>query len=47
MCNESKFGFRLFSGIVPRVLWISIGGAIFLGVYDKSRILLSHFIQTS
>nr|ASF90238.1 hypothetical protein SPAR06868 [Bartheletia paradoxa] len=25
----------LFSGIVPRVLWISAGGAVFLGVYEK------------
>ncbi|CAM1302124.1 SLC25A26 (predicted) [Pycnogonum litorale] len=30
-------GFRgLFAGMVPRVIWISIGGAIFLGVYDKT-----------
>lgn len=27
----------LFAGVVPRTLWISFGGAIFLGVYDKSR----------
>lgn len=27
----------LFSGILPRMLWISVGGAIFLGVYDKVR----------
>ncbi|CAB4008530.1 S-adenosylmethionine mitochondrial carrier [Paramuricea clavata] len=32
---------KLFSGIVPRVLWISIGGAIFLGIYDESRTLLN------
>ncbi|CAG8755586.1 6729_t:CDS:2, partial [Dentiscutata heterogama] len=25
----------LFSGIGPRVLWISIGGCIFLGAYEK------------
>ncbi|KAI8048651.1 mitochondrial carrier domain-containing protein [Syncephalis plumigaleata] len=25
----------LLKGVVPRVLWISIGGAIFLGVYEK------------
>ena len=25
----------LFAGTVPRVLWISIGGAIFLGGYEK------------
>ncbi|KAI8994945.1 mitochondrial carrier domain-containing protein [Pilobolus umbonatus] len=26
----------LFSGIGPRVMWISIGGSIFLGVYEKA-----------
>ncbi|XP_014215559.1 S-adenosylmethionine mitochondrial carrier protein [Copidosoma floridanum] len=31
----------LFSGIVPRVTWISIGGFIFFGVYEKSKALLS------
>ena len=24
----------LFSGVVPRTLWISAGGAVFLGVYE-------------
>ncbi|KAH3785631.1 S-adenosylmethionine mitochondrial carrier protein-like [Dreissena polymorpha] len=27
----------LFSGVLPRMMWISIGGAIFLGVFDKAR----------
>ena len=31
----------LFAGVVPRVMWISIGGAIFLGVYEKVRIAAS------
>ncbi|KAH9489859.1 hypothetical protein Btru_037311 [Bulinus truncatus] len=31
----------LFSGMVPRVIWISIGGSIFLGVYEKVKILSS------
>lgn len=31
----------LFSGIAPRVLWISIGGSIFLGIYEKMRIALN------
>ncbi|CAL1541950.1 unnamed protein product [Lymnaea stagnalis] len=31
----------LFSGVVPRVIWISIGGSIFLGVYEKVKILTS------
>ncbi|NP_001136330.1 solute carrier family 25, member 26 [Nasonia vitripennis] len=30
----------LFAGIVPRVTWISIGGFIFFGVYEKSKSLL-------
>ncbi|KAK3814445.1 MAG: mitochondrial carrier domain-containing protein [Benniella sp.] len=32
----------LFSGIGPRVMWISIGGSIFLGVYEKVKVLISH-----
>jgi solute carrier family 25 S-adenosylmethionine transporter 26 len=24
----------LFSGVVPRTLWISAGGAVFLGMYE-------------
>ena len=31
----------LFAGIGPRVAWISIGGALFLGVYDFSVSLLT------
>lgn len=31
----------LFAGVVPRVMWISVGGAIFLGVYEKVKIWLS------
>lgn len=30
----------LFAGVVPRVAWISIGGAIFLGIYDFSVSML-------
>ncbi|XP_058806432.1 S-adenosylmethionine mitochondrial carrier protein homolog [Phymastichus coffea] len=30
----------LFAGIVPRVTWISIGGFIFFGVYEKSKAIL-------
>ena len=26
----------LLSGIGPRVMWISIGGSIFLGMYEKA-----------
>lgn len=31
----------LFAGVVPRVLWISVGAAIFLGSYEKTLKLLS------
>jgi len=24
----------LFAGVIPRTLWISAGGAVFLGVYE-------------
>lgn len=33
----------LFSGIVPRVTWISIGGAVFFGVYEKAKDLMESF----
>lgn len=32
---------RLFSGVIPRVTWITIGGGIFFGAYEKSKQLLS------
>jgi solute carrier family 25 S-adenosylmethionine transporter 26 len=31
----------LWSGALPRTLWISLGGAIFFGVYEQSKKLLS------
>lgn len=34
-------GFRgLFAGFVPRVMWITIGGAVFFGFYDLTTRLL-------
>jgi solute carrier family 25 S-adenosylmethionine transporter 26 len=36
----------LFSGILPRVMWISLGGAIFFGVYEKTRELLKLVTNT-
>lgn len=24
----------LFAGVIPRTMWISLGGAVFLGVYE-------------
>ncbi|XP_062615864.1 mitochondrial S-adenosylmethionine carrier protein-like [Saccostrea cucullata] len=34
----------LFAGVVPRMLWITLGGAIFLGVYDKAKLVLSSIL---
>jgi solute carrier family 25 S-adenosylmethionine transporter 26 len=31
----------LFAGAIPRVLWISLGGFVFFGVYEKAKGLLS------
>ncbi|XP_035234171.1 S-adenosylmethionine mitochondrial carrier protein-like isoform X2 [Stegodyphus dumicola] len=36
----------LFAGAVPRVLWISLGGAIFLGSYEKSKEVLIQCLIT-
>ena len=34
----------LFAGLVPRVTWISIGGAVFFGVYEKvSRVAIRDY----
>lgn len=38
---KSKGVSGLFDGVVPRVMWISLGGAIFLGLYDKVFLLVS------
>ncbi|KAF8242165.1 mitochondrial carrier [Wilcoxina mikolae CBS 423.85] len=35
----------LFKGITPRIVWISIGGAIFLGVWDFAKATLENFNQ--
>ncbi|XP_061187440.1 mitochondrial S-adenosylmethionine carrier protein-like [Saccostrea echinata] len=34
----------LFAGVVPRMLWITLGGAVFLGVYDKSKLVISSIL---
>lgn len=31
----------LFSGFVPRVLWITLGGAVFFGFYDMTTRLIT------
>lgn len=33
--------FAFWRGVVPRVVWISFGGAIFLGAYDGARSILA------
>lgn len=34
-------GFKvLFSGVVPRTIWISLGGAIFFGAYEAAKQLM-------
>lgn len=32
---------RLFSGVGPRVAWIGLGGAVFLGGYETAKVVLS------
>lgn len=34
----------LFSGIVPRVMWISIGGFVFFGAYEGVKKNLQRFV---
>ncbi|XP_070572860.1 mitochondrial S-adenosylmethionine carrier protein-like [Ptychodera flava] len=31
----------LFAGVIPRTMWISIGGCIFFGMYEKSKSILT------
>lgn len=46
--SPDSLSLRLFAGVVPRMLWITVGGAIFLGVYDKAKVVLSSvLIDTS
>lgn len=33
-----------FSGVGPRVMWISIGGFVFFGAYEQSVRLLKHVL---
>lgn len=30
---------RLFAGVIPRVLWITLGGFLYFGAYEKSKII--------
>lgn len=36
----------LFAGVLPRVTWISIGGAIFLGGYETAAQLMETLLRT-
>lgn len=40
---RSKGVAGLFAGALPRVIWISVGGAIFLGGYEQISLLISRF----
>lgn len=31
---------KLFAGIQPRVMWISVGGFIFFGCYEETKKIL-------
>ena len=35
----------LFAGVIPRTLWMSIGGAVFFGVYEKIKIFAIAWIN--
>ncbi|KAH9822256.1 mitochondrial carrier domain-containing protein [Melampsora americana] len=42
---QRKEGFSAFwKGVVPRTLWIGLGGAVFLGVYEASKLHLPAFV---
>ena len=35
----------LFAGLIPRTLWMSIGGAVFFGIYEKVKIISTSWIS--
>ncbi len=37
----------LFSGVVPRVAWISVGGAVFFGSYEYSKQFIGALLASS
>ena len=37
--------FALYKGIVPRCMWIGIGGAVFFGAYEESRRVLRRVLN--
>ena len=34
----------LFAGLLPRTLLISVGGAVFFGVYEEARLLFGSLL---
>jgi len=43
--KEEKGLRGLFAGVVPRTLWISIGGFVFFGVYEKIKTVTTSSIS--
>lgn len=35
---------KLFSGVVPRMSWISIGGFVFFGSFEASKSIVTAFL---
>lgn len=35
--HAEEGGAALFRGIVPRMVWISVGGAVFIGSFEELR----------
>jgi solute carrier family 25 S-adenosylmethionine transporter 26 len=38
---------RLFAGVVPRVMWISIGGFVFFGAYEGARQRIERLVRVT
>lgn len=43
---QSEGGSALWSGLQPRVVWISIGGFVFFGAYETARTVLSPILDS-
>lgn len=41
LIDASSVNIYVFQGIGPRVLWIGIGGSIFFGVLERTKLLLA------
>ena len=40
------FFFRLFAGVTLRTAWISLGGAVFFGFYEKAKNVLLNKLES-